>query len=102
MLKIIRRSWRSLASDRTRLSVALALAFVGLLFWARLIVIADMPRTAIAEPDEPDQPAETVEPVTPPRMNDAVDDGADGSEAPGAANEDERSGASASTDAAGS
>ena len=74
MLTIIRRSWRSLVSDRTRLSIGLSLAFVGLLFWARLIVIQDMPRTAVADPE-----VAAPEPDVESRTNDAEDDAVEAS-----------------------
>jgi len=70
MLTIIRRAWRSLTADTNRLSIALGFAFIGLLFWARLMVIKDMPRTAVAHPER------NVSPVPVQRANDAVDDAA--------------------------
>ncbi len=57
MSNTIRRCWHSLTCDRTRCSIAIAFVAVGLLFWARLIVIQDMPRTAVAEPETTAAPA---------------------------------------------
>ena len=48
-----RRRMFQLVSTRVRVSVVVSALVLGLLFWARLIVIADMPRTAIADEDAP-------------------------------------------------
>ena len=49
----IRRITDSLVANRRASAVFCALVVVALLFWARLIVISDMPRTAIADTTEP-------------------------------------------------
>ena len=46
----IRRIWQQLRADRRKFGMACGCLALALLFWARLIVITDMPRTAIAEP----------------------------------------------------
>ena len=52
-----RRLLHHLRSNRTKLGMICACFALAMLFWARLIVIADMPRTAIAEPPSVDGPA---------------------------------------------
>lgn len=46
----MRKLWQQLTSDRRRFGLFCGLLFVGLLLWARIIVIARPPRTAVAEP----------------------------------------------------
>ncbi len=44
--------WQRITADRKRFSLFCTLLFVGLLLWARIIVIARPPRTAVAVPVE--------------------------------------------------
>ena len=53
-----RSFWPRFRADRKKLGMSCACLALALLFWARLIVIADMPRTAIADPSPIDRPAE--------------------------------------------
>jgi hypothetical protein len=46
----LRRFWIQLTADRRRFGVLCAVFGVGLLLWARLIIVSNMPRTAVAEP----------------------------------------------------
>jgi hypothetical protein len=50
MNKKMRLTWQRLIADRRRFGLFCTLLFVGLLLWARIIVIARPPRTAVAEP----------------------------------------------------
>ena len=50
MHKKMKRTWQRLTSDIRRFGLFCGLLFVGLLLWARIIVIARPARTAIAEP----------------------------------------------------
>jgi hypothetical protein len=45
-----------LRANRKKLGMICACFALAMLFWARLIVIADMPRTAIAEPPTVEDP----------------------------------------------
>jgi len=45
----IRRAWIQMTNDRKQFGVFCTLLLVGLLLWARIIVIARPPRTAIAD-----------------------------------------------------
>lgn len=57
----LKRLWIMLTADRRRFGILCAVIGVGLLLWARIIVISNLPRTAIADPDETAAPdAETV------------------------------------------
>ena len=47
----IRRLSLQLTADRRRFGIFCGLLVVGLLFWTRLIVIQDMPRVAMAQPE---------------------------------------------------
>jgi hypothetical protein len=51
MLVQLRRFWIQVTSNRKRFGVLCAMVCVGMLLWARLIVVSRMPRTAIAEED---------------------------------------------------
>ncbi|HWB20974.1 MAG TPA: hypothetical protein VG711_11785 [Phycisphaerales bacterium] len=62
--------WIQLTGDKRRLSILGVTLLVGLLLWARLIVVSNIPRTAVANTPAPaqaksDRPAETevVRPV---------------------------------------
>ena len=44
-----RKAWQHLRADRRKFGMVCACFLLGMLFWARLIIITDMPRTAIAE-----------------------------------------------------
>ena len=46
----MKRTWQTLTADKRRFSLFCTLLFVGLLLWARIIVIARPARTAIAAP----------------------------------------------------
>ena len=50
MNKKMRLTWQRLIADRRRFGLFCMLLFVGLLLWARIIVIARPARTAVAEP----------------------------------------------------
>jgi len=50
MNKKMRLTWQRLTADRRRFGLFCTLLFVGLLLWARIIVIARPPRTAVADP----------------------------------------------------
>ena len=51
MNKKMRLTWQRLIADRRRFGLFCALLMVGLLLWARIIVIARPPRTAVAAPE---------------------------------------------------
>lgn len=46
----LQRFWIRLTADRRKFSAMCALAAVGLLLWARLLLLHDVPRTGLAEP----------------------------------------------------
>lgn len=50
MSKSLRRMWIQLTADRRRFGVLCATLGVGLLLWARLIIVSNVPRTAVADP----------------------------------------------------
>ncbi len=50
MNKKMKRTWQRLTSDKRRFGLFCGLLFVGLLLWARIIVIARPARTAVAQP----------------------------------------------------
>jgi hypothetical protein len=49
----IKRAWLQMTNDRKQFGVFCGLLLVGLLLWARIIVIARPPRTAIADETTP-------------------------------------------------
>ena len=49
MFKTLTRGWIWLTASRKRFSFALSLALVGLLLWSRLIMLSNLPRTAVAD-----------------------------------------------------
>ncbi|MCZ6836427.1 MAG: hypothetical protein O7G85_11690 [Planctomycetota bacterium] len=49
MIKMPRRFWTWLNADRKRFSLACLLTLFGLLLWSRLILVSNLPRTAIAD-----------------------------------------------------
>ncbi len=51
---LLRRYWVQLTADRRKFSALCVMLGIGLLLWARLIVISNMPRTAVAEPHTTD------------------------------------------------
>ena len=53
MMVKLRRLWIQLTADRKRFGALSVLLVLGLLLWARIIVISNMPRTAVADPDRP-------------------------------------------------
>jgi hypothetical protein len=64
---MLRRLWIQLTADRKRFGLLCAMLSVGLLLWARVIVVSNIPRTAAAtdgqnatEPDERDIRAGTA------------------------------------------
>lgn len=46
----LRRIWIQVTADRKRFGVLCATLGVGLLLWARLVIVSHVPRTAVAEP----------------------------------------------------
>ena len=52
MYTLTRRCWAWLTASKPRFSFACALLVVGLLLWARLILVSNMPRTAVADDEE--------------------------------------------------
>ena len=48
----LRRTWIEISGDKRKLSVLAMGVTLGLLLWARVIVIAKMPRQAVADPIE--------------------------------------------------
>ena len=64
-MKFVQAIRDSLVRNRTRTGLLCGLALVALLFWARLIVITDMPRTAIAGAED-DASVADVSNATPP------------------------------------
>ena len=66
MLKHFKLGWAWLTASRKRFSLALSVVIVGLLLWSRLIMLSNMPRTAIAD-DESVAPNEReTTPIAPP------------------------------------
>lgn len=49
MVDPFKRGWTWLTASRKRFSLVLSLVIVGLLLWSRLIMLSNLPRTAIAE-----------------------------------------------------
>jgi hypothetical protein len=49
MMVTLRRYWLQLTADKKKFTVLCVMIGLGLLLWARLIVISNMPRTAVAE-----------------------------------------------------
>ena len=49
MFNALKRGWIWLTASRKRFSFALTLALVGLLLWSRLIILSNLPRTAVAD-----------------------------------------------------
>lgn len=71
----LRRLWIQITADRRRFGLLCAVVGVGLLLWARLIVITNTPRTVVAgdkshqlaqndQPTDPSQPAQAETPPT--------------------------------------
>jgi hypothetical protein len=58
MFTMLRRFWAWLTASRPRFSLACALALVGLLLWSRLILVSNMPRTAVADDESAPQQAD--------------------------------------------
>jgi hypothetical protein len=56
----LRRLWIQITADRRRFGLFCAMLGVGLLLWARLIVITNTPRTAVAD-DKSKQAAQTTQ-----------------------------------------
>lgn len=56
----LRRLWIQITADRRRFGLFCAMLGVGLLLWARLIVITNTPRTAVAD-DKSQQAAQTTQ-----------------------------------------
>jgi len=73
MMVMLQRFWMQITSDRKRFGVLCAAVGVGLLLWARLIVVSKMPRTAIAEPDPSISSAATSAPAPGDRPGAAAD-----------------------------
>jgi hypothetical protein len=51
MMVLLKRYWVQLTADRRKFGALCVMAALGLLLWARLIVMSNMPRTAIADED---------------------------------------------------
>lgn len=51
MMVMLQRFWLQMTSDRKRFGMLCGAVALGLLLWARLIIVSKMPRTAVAEPD---------------------------------------------------
>jgi hypothetical protein len=45
----VRRAWLQITADRRRFGMLCAMCCIGLLLWARIIIIAKLPRTAVAD-----------------------------------------------------
>ncbi len=45
----VRRLWLQATADRKRFGILCAMCMLGLLLWARIIIIAKLPRTAVAD-----------------------------------------------------
>ena len=60
MLTLLKQGWSWLTSSRKRYSFALALVLVGLLLWSRLIMLSNLPRTAVADDEAAPIPASTT------------------------------------------
>lgn len=56
MLRNVKKSWIWLASSRRRMTTALLAMAFGLLLWSRLIMVSNLPRTAIAEDEKDSAP----------------------------------------------
>lgn len=52
MVDMSKRFWTWLTASRKRFSFACLLVVFGLLLWSRLILVSNMPRTAIADDEE--------------------------------------------------
>ena len=50
MMLMLKRMWIQLTTDKRRFGLFCAALGIGLLLWARLIVVANIPKHAIAEP----------------------------------------------------
>ncbi len=63
MQAALRRFWVQVTADRRRFGVLCVVATIGLLLWARMIIVSNMPRTAVAQPraSGSDARAETAE-----------------------------------------
>ena len=57
MLALCQRGWTWLTASRKRFSLVLSVVIVGLLLWSRLIMLSNMPRTAVAEDEPSDKPS---------------------------------------------
>jgi hypothetical protein len=60
MQSSIRRFWIRLTADRKRFGILCAALMIGLLLWARLIVVSQPPRMALAEPTDASATASTT------------------------------------------
>ncbi len=49
MLRTLKNGLSWFTSDRKRMSLGIAVGVLGLLLWSRLIVVSNMPRTAVAD-----------------------------------------------------
>ena len=50
MSVLLRRLWIQITADRRRFGVFCALVALGFLLWARIIVISNIPKDAVADP----------------------------------------------------
>ncbi len=62
MMVLFKRYWLQLTADRRKFGALCGVLCVALLLWARLIVVSNMPRTAVADEDDPEPASER--PVT--------------------------------------
>lgn len=56
----LRRAWIRVTADRRKFGMLCAIVGLALLLWARLLIISDMPRTAIARPEAGEGGADTA------------------------------------------
>ncbi|MDY7108379.1 MAG: hypothetical protein SYC29_07050 [Planctomycetota bacterium] len=69
MMVTLRRYWLQLTADKKKFTVLCVMIGLGLLLWARLIVISNMPRTAVAE-EEASASASTTPATDAPHVSD--------------------------------
>ena len=57
----LRRLWVQVTADRRRAGILGAMLTLGMLLWARIIVISNVPKMAVADPDAQNQIDSTVQ-----------------------------------------
>src|SRR5689334_841381 len=50
----LRRLWMQFTADPKKVGMLCVMVVAGLLLWARLIIVSNMPRTAVAGPEKPE------------------------------------------------